>query len=341
MSPSDGAATLVVMMPALNEEKTVGDMIRRIPRDIEGVGKVRVVVINDGSTDRTEEIARSEGAIVVTHMECLGLGRSFRDGLEASLKAGADVIVNIDSDGQFSPEDIPALISPILDDRADFVTCTRFQRPEFMPQMPLLKKWGNRRMCTIVNFATGRTKLTDVSCGFRAFSREAALHLNLVGRFTYTHESIITLARKDMRIKEVPLKVRGERKHGKSRMANSVVKYGTRAMVIITRAMAYNRPLTFFGGIALGLLLVSALAFQVPLWDWLMGNPRGLVRHRFMLGLSGVALILSFLLGILALVADMLGRQIGISERLLFYHRKGEMDEAGRKALESEDGSGS
>jgi len=335
------SATLVVMMPALNEERTVGAVIDGIPRDIPGVGRVGVIVVDDGSTDATGEIARERGAVVIRHPVRMGLGRSFGDGMERALREGADVIVNIDSDGQFNPADIPELIAPILADEADFVTCTRFQDPARVPEMPAVKKWGNRRMCTIVNFATGTTRLTDVSCGFRAFSREAALRMNLFGRFTYTHESIIDLARKGMRIAEVPLDVRGERKHGRSRMASSVFAYGFRAVAVITRAMCYSRPLAFFGGIAL-LLVLLGLAQGI----WILGHwvrviidvggipseatdPKYLPRHRILMIGASLFLTLGFLVGILALVADMLGRQIKVADQLLYFARRGHFARGG------------
>jgi len=318
------APTLVVMMPALNEDRTIGDVIARIPRDIPGVGAVKVIVVNDGSTDDTEKIARECGAIVVCHAERLGLGRSFADGMDRALREGADIIVNIDSDGQFDPENITDLIDPILKDEADFVTCSRFACHEWIPQMPAVKKWGNKRMCNIVNFVTSTTDLTDVSCGFRAFTREAALRMNLFGKFTYTHESIIDLARKGLRLTEVPMKVRGEREHGESRMASSVVHYGTRAATVILRSMCYLRPLRFFGGVAGGLFAMGMLQWLVVLAYYLLAGHK-LTDHKFLLLGMSLCFVIGFLVGILALLADMLGRQIRVSEQLLYYARRDEL----------------
>jgi glycosyltransferase involved in cell wall biosynthesis len=326
--------TLVVMMPALNEAKTIGDVIERIPRNIDGVGRVKVIVVNDGSIDDTERIALDCGAIVVRHAERLGLGRSFADGMDRALREGADIIVNIDSDGQFDPENIVELIAPILQDRADFVTCTRFACREWIPEMPTVKKWGNKRMCNIVNFVTSTTDLTDVSCGFRAFTREAALRMNLFGKFTYTHESIIDLARKGMRLTEVPMRVRGERKYGQSRMASSVLHYGTRAATVILRSMCYLRPLRFFGSIAAGLFGLGLLQWLIIMADWVFAGD-AFTTHRFLLLGMSLCFVLAFLVGILALLADMLGRQIRVSEQLLYYARRDDL--AGATALATED----
>jgi len=305
---------VVVMMPALNEEKSIGAVIDGIPRDMGFASEVQVVVVDDGSEDATGSIAAEKGAIVVRHPVCMGLGRSFADGLDRSLREGADIIVNIDADGQFDPGDIPQLAGPIAANEADFVTTTRFARADWVPEMPWVKKWGNRQMCRLVNVATGSTRLTDVSCGFRAFSRPAAIHLNLVGAFTYTHESIIDLAAKGFRITEVPLRVRGTRKHGKSRVAHNVLTYGVRAFMIVLRAMCYTRPLVFFGSVATALLTLGVLQGGFVFGHWLLTHRTA--PYRSLLIGSSLCLTLGFLVGMLALLADMLGRLVSVTERL-------------------------
>ncbi len=308
------ARKLVVMMPALNEAKTIGNVIDGIPREIAGVSEVGVVVVDDGSTDGTGDIARQRGAIVVRHPQRMGLGQSFADALDRSLREGADIIVNIDADGQFDPAQIPELVGPILRDEADFVTASRFARKDLIPKMPWIKRWGNRQMCRLVNLATGTTQLSDVSCGFRAFSRPAALHLNLVGAFTYTHESIIDLAGKGYRVAEVPLKVRGVREHGESRMARNPFLYGVRAFMIVLRAMCYTRPLAFFGGTAAVLFGLGMLQGLFVFGHWL--NTGRTAPYRSVLIGSSLFLILAFLTGILALLSDMLGRLGNVAEEL-------------------------
>src|SRR5689334_12762586 len=258
-SPHLGEAAgmkLVVTIPALNEEKTIAKVIADVPRNIPGVDEVEVIVMNDGSTDRTAEIATRAGALVVNLIGRPGLGYVFRTGLERAMRRGADIIVNIDGDGQFNSADIAKLIQPILEDHADFVTCSRFADPALKPTMPAVKYHGNRAVTRIINWVCGGTSFTDVSCGFRAFNREAAYRLTLFGRFTYTQECFIDLFSKGMRIVEVPLKIRGVREHGKSRVARSITKYATSSLPIILRAMRDIQPLKFFGAIA--------MAFFVP-----------------------------------------------------------------------------
>ncbi|MHC4789066.1 MAG: glycosyltransferase family 2 protein [Planctomycetota bacterium] len=313
---------LVVMMSALNEEKSIGRVIDEIPLDLGVHAEVRTVVVDDGSTDATARIAREKGAIVLQHEERMGLGKSFADGLERALGERPDIIVNIDADGQFDPQDIPALIRPILEGRADFVTATRFARADLVPRMRWLKKWGNRQMCRLVNFATGTTSLTDVSCGFRAYSLKAALHVQLSGRFTHVQETIIDLANKGLRIAEVPLRVRGERQFGRSRIARSLPRYAWRAGGMVLRTFCRTRPLFFFGligGTVTGLGVLQGLAVFV---HWCITGRTTPIRAL----LAGASLFITvgFLVLVLAFVADMLNRVMDVSERQLFFAKMAE-----------------
>src|SRR5205807_2803696 len=143
---------LIVTIPALNEERTIAQVVRGVPRDIPGVGETEVIVLNDGSTDRTAAEALAAGALVVTLKGGAGLGTVFRTGLERAMRRGADIIVNIDGDGQFDPADIRKLIQPLLEDKADFVTCSRFADPALRPQMPVVKYYGNQWVTGMINW---------------------------------------------------------------------------------------------------------------------------------------------------------------------------------------------
>ena len=317
---------LVVTIPAQNEEKTIAQVVQGVPRRIPGIAEVEVIVVNDGSQDRTAELAESAGATVVTVQGRPGLGRIFRIGMERALRRGADIIVNIDGDGQFDPNDITQLIQPILLDEADFVTCSRFARAEFRPVMPKVKYYGNKVVTRMINWVCGGTQFTDVSCGFRAFNREAACRLTLFGRYTYTQECFIDLFSKGMRIVEVPLRVRGVREHGKSRVAGSVLKYATNSLPIIVRAMRDIQPLKFFGGIALTLFLPGLLCgLFVAGWYFYTGLFENRYRtspYTSLITISGITITLSFVMGVLALLADMMGRHRRISEEMLYLARR-------------------
>jgi glycosyltransferase involved in cell wall biosynthesis len=311
---------LIVTIPALNEEKTIGQVVRGVPRDIQGIDETEVIVVNDGSDDATAEVAAAAGATVIHLPGGGGLGHVFRTGFEQAMRRGADIVVNIDGDGQFNPADIRRLIAPIIEDRADFVTCSRFADPALQPLMPPVKYYGNQIVTGIINWICGGTDFTDVSCGFRAFNREAACRLTLFGRYTYTQETFIDLFAKGLRIVEVPLQVRGVREHGKSRVASSIFKYATNALPIILRAMRDIQPLKFFGGIAIffGLLGLLSGGFMTY-WYLRWGRTQP---YQSLIQVAGVFIMLSFLLGVLALLADMMGRQRRITEELLYLARR-------------------
>ena len=317
---------LVVTIPAQNEDKTIASVVRGVPREIDGITEIEVIVMDDGSTDHTARCAREAGAIVVPIHGRPGLGKVFKTGQDRAMRRGADIIVNIDGDGQFNSGDIPRLVKPILDDEADFVTCSRFKDPSLWPTMPKVKFYGNQIVTYMINWVCGGTSFSDVSCGFRAFSREASYRLTLFGHYTYTQETFIDLFGKGMRIMEVPLAVRGVREHGKSRVAGSVLKYATNSFPIIVRAMRDIEPLKFFGGIAGALLVPGVLCF---------GAVTGRYFYTFatapkpktdpitsLIYLGGVFVMLAFLMGVLALLADMMGRHRRISEELLYLARK-------------------
>lgn len=311
---------LVVTIPALNEEKTIGQVVSGVPRDIPGISETEVIVVNDGSTDRTAEVAARAGAMVINLHGRPGLGAVFRAGFERAMRRGADIIVNIDGDGQFNPADIAKLVEPLLRDEADFVTCTRFADPQYYPDMPRLKFYGNRIVTRIINWVCGGTNFTDVSCGFRAFNREAAYRLTLFGRFTYTQECFIDLFSKGLRIVEVPLKVRGVREHGSSRVASSITRYAISSLPIILRAMRDIQPLKFFGMIALG-FFIPGLLFGLFVTGWYLYRTKTTPFTSF-ITISGALITLSFVIGTLALLADMLGRNRRINEELLYLARK-------------------
>ena len=310
---------LTVIIPALNEEATIGDVIARLPRQIAGVDSVCVIVVDDGSNDRTGEIAASAGAFVVRHRHNRGVGAAFRSGLAAALDRGADIVVNMDADGQFNPADVPALVQPILEGRADMTTCTRFARKDLIPEMPAVKKWGNRMMCRLINRVCWNSHFTDVSCGFRAYSRQTAMQLTLFGDFTYTQESFIDLVAKGVQIEEVPLKVRGVREIGTSRVASNLWSYARQSALIILRAARDVRPLAFFGSIGAVLLLMGILCGAIVFGWWLATGQTSPIKS-LLIG-SGVFLTLGFLSVMLALLADMLGRQRKLVEQLLAMQR--------------------
>jgi glycosyltransferase involved in cell wall biosynthesis len=313
--------SLVVIIPALNEAATIGQVVRDIPRDIPSVGDVSCVVVNDGSTDNTATVAAEAGAKVVGFGRNRGLGAAFAEGLRTALGLGADVIVNIDADGQFNPADIPKLVGPIVRGEADMVTASRFADCDLVPDMPWVKKWGNQRVANLVN-KLAEQNLHDVSCGFRAYSRDAALRATLLGGHTYTHEVILELAFRAMRIAEVPVEVVGVRKVGTSRVAGNLWKYGWNSLLIILRAYRDYRPMCVFGGISLLFLIPAVLCGCFIFLHYLR---TGQFSPYIFVGFLAAGLgFMSLVCYITALLAGMINRLRILADEQLFFIRKRE-----------------
>ena len=308
---------LVVTIPAYNEEETVARVVTEIPRAIEGVDQVEVLVIDDGSSDGTVQQAKEAGADrVVSHTAKNGVGAAFSTGKDFALRMGADIIVTMDADGQFDPNDIPRLIEPILQGQADFVTGSRFLDRSLKPKMPWIKQMGNSLFTRIVNFLTGQ-KLADTQCGFRAYSCEAALRLNTFGDFTYTQEVLIDLLNKRMKVREVPVQVR--QREGKSKVVTHWYSYGLKALVIAMRVFRDHKPLRFFGAISLLALIPGVTIGLFVLVHWAITGRTS--PFTSLLYLVVVLLILGTIFLVLALIADMLGRLRRIEEEQLYYSK--------------------
>lgn len=311
----------VVIIPALNEEKTIGKIIEAIPKVLFNKQvALETVVINDGSIDRTEQIAKECGAFVITHKKPQGVGASFADGVQEALRRRADYAVNIDADGQMNPKDIEKLLKPIVGGAADMVTASRFIDVNLYPQMPVVKRWGNDRVAEIISWIVGE-RYYDVSCGFRAYNKETLLRLNLKGRFTYTQETFINLAAsRHIRIMEISVEIRGEREYGKSRVAASIINYAMHSGSIILSAFKDYRPVRFFGSLALFFLLVG-MFFEAIMFVHYIHT--GFFRDYLWAGLIGAFMAMAAMIFlILMIVSDTLGKMIQTQEEMLYLNKK-------------------
>lgn len=244
---------VVVMVPCYNEQETLASVIRRIPRQIAGVAEVKVLVVDDGSEDDSRGEAERAGAdFVLRHPANRGLGRTFRDGMEAALRMGADIIVNIDADGQYMPEEIPRLLSPLVERRADVVLGDR--QVDRVSHMPLSRRWGNQLASWVTRRLSG-LDVQDSQTGFRAFTGEAALRLTLEGDYTYTQEMLVQAAYRGLAVEEVPVTFR-RRESGTSRLIRSAWEYAGRSGVILLRTYRDHDPVMVFT--LLGLLFFAA-----------------------------------------------------------------------------------
>ena len=311
-----GDKTVTVVIPALNEGRAIGAVIDSIPEFVDSV-----VVVDDGSSDDTAEVARAKGAEVISHDRNRGVGAAFDTGRHRVLAMRSDIMVNMDGDGQFDPSDIAALVAPVAGGEADFVTASRFKDPALRPEMSRIKLLGNRLMSRLVSRLTGR-RFYDVSCGFRAYSREALLRLNLFGDFTYTQETFLDFAFKGVRMLEVPVEVRGRREYGRSRVASNLFRYAWQTMKIIVRTMRDYRPLRLFAGISV-VLLAAGLAPAVFLAVH-YARTGTFTPHKWAGFVAGFFFILSAMSFLLGFILDMFARMRMNQEEILAILRKRE-----------------
>lgn len=313
----------IVIIPALNEEKTIAGVLDAVPVSLfDGKVYLEKVVVDDGSTDLTSRIAEEHGASVIRHGTPQGVGSAFWSGIREALRRKADFAVNIDADGQMDPRDIEKLLEPIVEGKADMVTASRFKNPDYIPGMPSVKLWGNRQVARIVSNIVGK-KYYDVACGFRAYSKDTMLRLNLKGRFTYTQETFLNLANKrEIRIVEVPLEIRGEREFGKSRVASNVLKYAVKSGSIILGAFKDYKPIKFFGSLSLLFLGMGGVLEIIFFVHFFM---TGMFSGYLWAGLTGAfCAVVSILLAVMMMVSDTLSKIIMNQEELLYFSKKRE-----------------
>lgn len=248
---------LIIQIPCLNEAEQLPHTLADLPRDVDGFDTVEWLVIDDGSTDGTADVARAHGVDhVISFPHNQGLARAFMEGLEGCLRAGADVIVNFDADNQYRAEGIPTITAPILEGRAKMVVGARpvGEIEHFSPVKRVLQKFGSR----VVRLVS-RADVADAPSGFRAFDREAALRLYVFSAYSYTLETIIQAGRLNIPVVSVPIGVNPPTRE--SRLMRSMGSYIRRSAVIILRIFVLYYPLRFFGAMALVTGLPGVLAF--------------------------------------------------------------------------------
>jgi glycosyltransferase involved in cell wall biosynthesis len=316
-----GRVKLIVQIPCLNEEGTLPETLAAIPRSVPGVDVVEVLVIDDGSTDRTAEVARAHGADhVVRFTRRKGLAAGFMAGLDACLRLGADVIVNTDADHQYPGHEIPRLIAPILSGEADMVVGDRGVGGvrHF--------SWTKRRLQTLGSWVVRKvsgTTVADATSGFRALNREAALRINIVSEFTYTLESIIQAGKKKMAVAHLPIEARQTRP---SRLFGSTWEYIKRSGATILRIYAMYEPLKVF--VILGSLLLTGGFILGARYAYFWAVENRAAGHVQSGILSVLLLILGFQTLQWGIMADLVASNRKLLEDILYRVRKGELDAA-------------
>lgn len=306
---------LIIQIPCYNEEATLGATLADLPRTLPGIDQVEWLVIDDGSRDRTVEVAKASGVDhIVRHPKNQGLAKTFMTGLRASLAANADLIVNTDADNQYCADDIPHLIEPILLKQAEIVVGARpiAKIPHFSPIKKTLQWLGSY----VVRLASN-TNIPDAPSGFRAFSREAALQINVFDNYTYTLETIIQAGQKGMAITSVPVRVNRDLRP--SRLVKSTPAYILRSMVTILRIFMLYKPLRFF--MVMGSIPFS-LGFLLGV-RWLIFFFMGTERTRIpSLILTAILILIGFQLWMFGLVADLMAANRKIMEDIQINLRK-------------------
>jgi glycosyltransferase involved in cell wall biosynthesis len=294
------AMKTLVAIPALNEEITVAAIVRAVPKEIHSTS-VEVLVVDDGSTDSTAAEARNAGATVVSHGRNMGLGTAFRTMLSHARRHGFHFMATIDADGQFDPLDLIELLEPVITGSSDFVTASRFIDPALTPQMPSVKRWGNARVAKLVT-SLARTRICDATCGFRAYGPSALERVSCFSRFTYTQEVLIDIARKGLQITELPLRIRGEREHGKSRIASNLWRYAHLSAEAMYSVAHGHSPWRFYGKPAFMLISLGFLMDAFVLVRWLV---LGRITPFAAFGIGGLFMItFGILLILFASIAD-------------------------------------
>ena len=306
---------LIIQIPCYNEEKTLPVTYADLPKQIPGIDTIETLIINDGSTDNTVAIAKQIGIDhIVNFPDNKGLAKAFMAGIDASLRLGADIIVNTDGDNQYQGNDIPKLITPILENKAEVVVGDRQTDTiqHFSPSKKKLQKIGSY----IVRKASN-TNIKDTTSGFRAYSRDAAMKLNVLNNYSYTLETIINAGRQKTIFKNVPIKT--NKKLRKSRLFKNNFDYINQSAATIIRSYIQLNSLTIFIAIAFVFFLISFALFVRYLFFFFQGAGAGHIQSL----LLGVMLtLIGFLIFIFGLLADAISANRKINEELLYRIKK-------------------
>lgn len=315
---------LIIQIPCYNEEQTLEIALNELPKHIEGIDEIEYLIINDGSIDNTVEVARNWGVdYIVNFKQNRGLAKGFMAGLDACLRNGADIIVNTDADNQYCGEDIEKLVKPIVEGKTDIVIGARpiDQTQHFSPLKKKLQHFGS----WVVRKASN-SDVPDAPSGFRAYSREAALRLNVTNEYTYTLETIVQAGREKIAMTSVPIRTNSELRP--SRLFQSMYGYVKRSMLTIIRSFLMYKPLRFFciGG---GVFFLIGVGIGIRYLVFLMQDSS--TGHIQSLILAAVLMIIGVQTIIVGLSADLISSNRKLLEDIQYRIRKMETEDRGKE----------
>lgn len=318
------AVKLIVQIPCLNEADTLGEALDGLPAEIPGVDRIETLVVDDGSVDGTVAVARSLGIDhIVCHKRNLGLAKAFATGLETSLRLGADIIVNTDGDNQYPASAIPDLVGPIVGGQADIVIGDRQidRIPHFSPAKKTLQWMGSWLVRTV-----SETQVPDATSGFRAYSREAALRLNILTRYSYTLETIIQAGKQGLSVVSVPIETNSPTRP--SRLQRSTWHFIKAQTSTILRLYAFYEPLRTFSYLAFPFLLVGA-ALLVRFGIYYLVGERGIGRFTQSVSIGVGLLLIGLLIGLFGVQADIASKHRQLTQEVLYRLRKMDLEGPG------------
>ena len=321
---------LIIQIPCLNEAETLEIALNDLPKQIDGIDEIEYLIINDGSSDNTVEVARNWGVHhIVSFPQNKGLARGFMAGLDACLRQGADIIVNTDADNQYNGNDIEKLVRPIIEGKADIVIGERpIDDTEHFS--PLKKKLQHLGSWTVR--VASKSDIPDAPSGFRAYSREAAMRLNVVNEYTYTLETIVQAGHEKMAMTSVPIRTNAELRA--SRLFSSMFGYVKKSMVTIVRSFIMYKPLRFFGGIGAVIFLLGLILGIRYLIFMFTGDSSGHVQS---LILASTLLMMGTMTGIIGFQADIIAANRKILEDVQYHVRKIDYDLAVKEDKKKEE----
>jgi len=296
------ASKLTILIPAYNEEGTIKQVIEEIPKSFDSVREIEIIVIDDGSSDNTAKIARDNGAIVYSFIQNQGLAKAISYGFEKCLEHKADILVILDADSQYDSKEIPLLLKPIIEERADIVLGDR--QVHKLDHMPRQKKIGNQMMSKVVSKLIGQ-KINDGQTGFRAFNKNALNKIHIFSGYTYTQETLLQAKYKRLKLLEVPVTFR--KRDDKSRLISNIFTYAFKTVSLLASTVAFYNSFKFFGILSI-ILFGFGLGFSAYLLNH-MQLTGGISPHYPLTVLTALFLITGSIAALMSIISSILNRQ--------------------------------